>query len=68
MFIATTQWIIAEGSREDLTGSSKLLFELFFKLFDIRNESSLKPKVCDPFIILIHSPLRTLKRERQMCS
>ena len=68
MFIVTTGWIIAEGSREDLTGSSKLLFELFFKLFDIRNEASLKPKVCYRLIILIYSLSRTLKRERQMCS
>jgi len=45
MFIVTSSWIIAKGSREDLTGSSKLLFELFLKLFDIRTENSLKPKV-----------------------
>jgi hypothetical protein len=37
--------VIAEGSREDLTGSSKPLFELFLKLFDLRNESPLRPKV-----------------------
>jgi hypothetical protein len=37
--------VVMEGSREDLTGSSKLLFDLFLKLFDIRNEIELKPKV-----------------------
>jgi hypothetical protein len=37
--------VVMEGSREDLTGSSKLLFDLFLKLFDIRNEIELKSKV-----------------------
>jgi hypothetical protein len=45
VFIRTLELIIAEGSREDLTNSSKLLFELFLKIFDIRSEASLKPKV-----------------------
>jgi hypothetical protein len=47
MFIVTTSWIVAEGTREDLTASSKLLFEFFLKLFDIRNKDLLKPKVLD---------------------
>ena len=45
MFIVTTGWIIDKGSREDLTSSSKILFDIFLKLFDIRNDTTLKPKV-----------------------
>jgi hypothetical protein len=45
MFIIVLEWIIEAGTREDLTGSSKLFFDLFLKIFDIRNDPSLKPKV-----------------------
>jgi hypothetical protein len=37
--------VIEAGSREDLTIASRTLFELFLKLFDIRNEYNLKLKV-----------------------
>lgn len=48
MFIVETlELVIAKGSREDLTSSSKILFELFLKIFDVRSEASLKPKVCN---------------------
>jgi hypothetical protein len=43
--ISVIGWVISEGTRESLTGSSKILFELFLKIFDIRNEGSLKAKV-----------------------
>jgi len=42
---STLELVIEEGSREDLTASSKLLFDLFLKLFDVRNQTDLKPKV-----------------------
>jgi hypothetical protein len=45
LFITVLDLVIVEGSREDLTGSSTSLFDLFLKLFDIRNETALKPKV-----------------------
>jgi hypothetical protein len=37
--------VIVAGNREDLTGSSQMMFELFLNLFDVRSEAVLKPKV-----------------------
>jgi hypothetical protein len=37
--------VIAAGTREDLTGSSQMIFKLFLNLFDLRSENLLKPKV-----------------------
>jgi hypothetical protein len=45
MLVESLASVIAAGSREDLTSSSKLLFGLFLKLFGIRGEVNLKPKV-----------------------
>jgi len=53
MFITMLEWIITAGTREELTGSSRLLFDLFLKIFDIRNNPSLKPKVCLNYTSLI---------------
>jgi len=45
MFAETLGWIIAEGDRKDWTSSSKIFFDLFLKLFGIRGEIDIKPKV-----------------------
>lgn len=48
IFTETFGGIIASGTREDLTSSSKMFFDLFLKLFGIRGELDLKPKVSVP--------------------
>jgi hypothetical protein len=48
IFTETLGGIIASGTREDLTSSSKMFFDLFLKLFGIRGEVDLKPKVSVP--------------------
>jgi hypothetical protein len=53
MFIIILEWIIAAGTRESLTSSSRLLFDLFLKIFDLRNDSTLKPKVSFEFAQLL---------------
>jgi hypothetical protein len=50
VFTETLGGIIAAGTREDLTASSKVFFDLFLKLFGIRGEVDLKPKVPVPVI------------------
>jgi len=45
MFAETLGWIVAEGDRNDWTSSSKIFFDLFLKLFGIRGEIDIKPKV-----------------------
>jgi hypothetical protein len=50
VFTETLGGIIAAGTREDLTSSSKVFFDLFLKLFGIRGEVDLKPKVFVPVI------------------
>jgi hypothetical protein len=47
-FITILEQVIVEGSREDLSASSRLLFDLFLHLFDIRSEDKLKLKVPRP--------------------
>jgi len=47
-FITILEQVIGEGSREDLSSSSRPLFDLFLNLFDIRSEDKLKPKVPYP--------------------
>jgi hypothetical protein len=65
VFTETLGGIISAGTREDLTSSSKLSFDLFLKLFGIRGEVDLKPKVLFPKIHANGRPSRVSKNNLQ---